>query len=62
MITIDAMGTQTAIASQIFQAKADYILALKANHPTLHTQVKDWEEQHLQSGFSGITHSYDQRV
>ena len=62
IITIDAMGTQTAIASQIFQAKADYILALKANHPTLHIQVKDWFEQHLQGGFSGITHSYDQRV
>jgi len=36
IITIDAMGTQTAIASQIYNAKADYILALKANHPTLH--------------------------
>ena len=43
-------------------AKADYILALKANHPTLHFQVKDWFEQRLQSGFSGITYSYDQRV
>jgi len=62
IITIDAMGTQTAIAFQIFNAKADYILALKANHPTLHFQVKDWFEQHLQSGFSGITHSYDERV
>lgn len=62
IITIDAMGTQTAIASQIFNAKADYVLALKANHPTLHTQVKDWFEQHLREGFSGITHSYDQRV
>jgi hypothetical protein len=36
IVAIDAMGTQTAIASQIFNAKADYILALKANHPTLH--------------------------
>jgi predicted transposase YbfD/YdcC len=62
IITIDAMGTQTAIASQIFHAKADYVLALKANHPTLHTQVKEWFEQQLQSGFSGITHSYDERV
>lgn len=37
IITIDAMGTQTAIANQIYQAKADYVLALKANHPTLYT-------------------------
>lgn len=49
IITIDAMGTQTAIASQIFNAEADYILALKANHPTLHTQVKNWFEQRLRS-------------
>ena len=62
IITIDAMGTQTAIASQIFTAKADYILALKGNHPTLHKQVKDWFEQNLSKGFEGIIHSYDQRI
>jgi len=35
IITIDAMGTQTAIAAQIHIANADYVLALKANHQTL---------------------------
>jgi predicted transposase YbfD/YdcC len=62
IITIDAMGTQTAIASQIFNAKADYVLALKANHPTLHGQVKGWFEQQLLQGFEGIIHSFDERV
>jgi predicted transposase YbfD/YdcC len=62
IITIDAMGTQTAIASQIFKAKADYILALKGNHPTLHQQVKNWFEQRLSQGFEGIIHSYDERI
>ncbi len=62
IITIDAMGTQTAIASQIFNAKADYVLSLKGNHPTLHGQVKDWFEQNLRSGFEGITNSYDERI
>ena len=33
IITIDAMGTQTAIAKQIKAAGADYILTLKGNHP-----------------------------
>ena len=33
IITLDAMGTQTSIAQQIVEKKADYILALKANHP-----------------------------
>jgi predicted transposase YbfD/YdcC len=62
IITIDAMGAQTAIASQIFNAKADYVLALKANHPKLHEQVKNWFEKSLSSGFEGIINSYDERV
>ena len=62
IITIDAMGTQTAIASQIFNAKADYVLALKGNHPRLYGQVKNWFEQHLYQGFKPIIHSYDKRV
>ena len=62
IITIDAMGTQTAIAAQIYNAKADYVLALKANHPTLHGQVKVWFEQAIALNFEGITFSYDERV
>lgn len=62
IITIDAMGTQQAIATQIYNAKADYVLALKANHPTLHGQVKTWFEQAIALDFEGITFSYDQRV
>ena len=31
IITIDAMGTQKAIAAQILAGKADYVLALKGN-------------------------------
>jgi predicted transposase YbfD/YdcC len=62
IITIDAMGTQTAIATQIYNAKADYVLALKANHPTLHGQVKTWFEQAIAANFEGVTFSYDERV
>ena len=36
------MGTQKSIAAQIQQAQADYILGLKANHPTLLQQVETW--------------------
>ena len=36
IITIDAMGTHKKIADKIHQAGGDYILSLKANHPTLH--------------------------
>jgi predicted transposase YbfD/YdcC len=59
IITIDAMGTQTEIVKQIQHQKADYIVALKANHPTLHAQVKSWFEQAQTSNFEGIEFSYD---
>lgn len=62
IITIDAIGTQTAIAAQIIQGKADYVLALKANHPTLYRQVQAWFEQAWANGFANVTYSYDERI
>lgn len=44
IVTLDAMGTQKTIAAQIRQAEADYILCLKANHPTLYQEVTTWFE------------------
>ena len=46
IITIDAMGTQKAIAQQIQSAGADYILTLKANHPNLAQNAYDWWEKY----------------
>jgi predicted transposase YbfD/YdcC len=42
VVTIDAMGCQKAIARQIIDAGADYVLALKDNHPTLNEDVRLW--------------------
>lgn len=42
VVTIDAMGCQKAIARQIVEAGADYVLALKDNHPTLSEDVTLW--------------------
>ena len=39
VVTIDAIGCQKEIAAKIRENKADYVLCLKANHPTLHSQV-----------------------
>ncbi len=39
-VTIDAMGCQKAIAAAIVERNADYLLALKDNHPTLCTEVQ----------------------
>ncbi len=43
-ITIDAMGTQKAIAQQIIEQKGDYLLTLKGNHSTLCEAVSDYFE------------------
>lgn len=40
VVTIDAMGCQTAIAAQIVAGKGDYVLALKGNQETLHELVQ----------------------
>lgn len=50
IVTIDAMGTQKSIAAQIIAAGADYILCLKANHPTLFGEVNTWFETARRQG------------
>ena len=49
VVTIDAMGTQTAIAEKIREKRADYVLALKKNQGNLYEDVslylKDEEEK-----------------
>jgi predicted transposase YbfD/YdcC len=52
IITIDAAGTQKAIAEQIIDGGADYVLALKGNQETLHQAVLDYVDQQLDSDFA----------
>jgi predicted transposase YbfD/YdcC len=40
IVTIDAMGCQTAIAAQIQDQGGDYLLALKGNHKKAYTAIK----------------------
>ena len=42
VVSTDAMGCQKAIAQTIIDAGADYVLALKDNHPTLCEDVQLW--------------------
>jgi predicted transposase YbfD/YdcC len=54
IITIDAMGTQKAIAAQIIDQGADYVLALKGNQETLHDAVIEYVDTHSENGFADI--------
>jgi len=42
IVTIDAMGCQRAIARQIVERQADYVLALKGNQPTVQQAVESF--------------------
>ena len=44
VVTIDAMGCQKEIAAAIVEAEADYVLALKDNHPTARDEVARYFE------------------
>jgi predicted transposase YbfD/YdcC len=48
IITIDAMGTQKAIAAEIIEGKADSVLALKGNQETLHQAVIGYIDEQLE--------------
>jgi predicted transposase YbfD/YdcC len=52
IITIDAMGTQKAIAEQIVAGEADYVLALKGNQETLHQAVINYIDVQLEGDLS----------
>jgi predicted transposase YbfD/YdcC len=54
IITIDAMGTQKAIAAQIVDSEADYVLALKGNQETLHQEVIDYIDEQAKNDFADV--------
>jgi predicted transposase YbfD/YdcC len=54
IITIDAMGTQKAIAEQIIESDADYVLALKGNQETLHQAVIDYIDEQSANDFASV--------
>src|SRR6266436_732567 len=53
IITIDAMGTQKALAQQIVAGHADYVLALKGNQGALHQAVIDHIDEQLEGELEG---------
>lgn len=54
IITIDAMGTQKAIAAEIIKGEGNYVLALKGNQGKLHQAVIDYIDLHLEDDFADM--------
>jgi predicted transposase YbfD/YdcC len=53
IVTIDAMGTQTAIAKQIVDGEGDYILALKGNQGNLYEAAVQYIDEQRKNDFQG---------
>jgi predicted transposase YbfD/YdcC len=59
-VTIDAMGCQAQIASQIRERKGHYVLALKGNQSGLQDDMRRLYEQAIDTDFAGLTHEVHQ--
>jgi predicted transposase YbfD/YdcC len=62
IVTLDAMGTQFAIAQQIRKAGGNYNLALKGNQGKLSKQVEKWFKEAEAKDWKGIEYSYHETV
>jgi predicted transposase YbfD/YdcC len=54
VVTIDAMGCQTEIARKILEKKADYVLAVKDNQPTLHEGIVEFFLDQMEDDFARV--------
>ena len=62
IVTVDAIGCQTAIATQIVTQEADYVLALKENQPALAAAVAIVFRDGCAAGFAPGTHDHQRTV
>lgn len=62
IVTIDAMGCQTAIVRQIVEQEADYCISLKGNQGNLHLAVKDYFTWAEKINFREIEFDYCETV
>ena len=62
VVTADALNCQKEIASQVIASEGDYVLAVKANQPSLHDDIRLFFEDAICEGFEvpvGICESDD---
>ena len=62
IVTVDAMNCQKNIAKEISEADADYVLALKGNHGTLHAEVQSFLDDAHTRGFRDVPHQFVETV
>jgi predicted transposase YbfD/YdcC len=58
VVTVDALNTQTQIAEQVVKGGADYVMAVKENHPTLCDTIQRNLDEMILEKFEGVEHVY----
>lgn len=58
IVTMDAMGCQKAIAEQIVEQGGDYVLALKGNQESIHTDVQLFFEHAFSQRFADTPYDF----
>ena len=61
-VSIDAIGCQRAIAQQIVDQQADYVLCVKNNQPTLHLQVRKLLDEAILEAFKDLPGEFVQET
>lgn len=62
IVTVDALNYQKATARTVIEQQADYVFALKANHPQLQKDVIDWFAWARERNFRDVPHDFHQTV
>jgi predicted transposase YbfD/YdcC len=62
IVTIDAMGCQTEIASEIINKQADYVLAVKGNQNHLFEDIVGYFDWALKDKFKQTSYTHDETV
>lgn len=62
IVTVDALNCQKDIAQTVIDGHADYVFALKGNHPQLHQDVIDWFEWARERDFRDVPHDFHEVV
>jgi predicted transposase YbfD/YdcC len=62
IVTLDAMGCQRKVATDIISRGGNYVIALKGNHGKLYQRVKEYFEDAYNCGFSGSEVSHCEEV
>ena len=60
IVTTDAMGCQKEIASKIISKEADYVLAVKDNQETLHSEIAEYFDWAVKDKFNQTEYSRHQ--